>query len=111
MRAALQLLVLFAVALTMLPSPFARAQSVPAFYIAGTIASGDTKLPGVVITVESTATGKSISTASDDQGHYRLTVPAPGTYRVRAELFGFSPEQRVLSVAEHQDQADFKLTL
>lgn len=87
------------------------AHSSAGLYISGTIASGDTNLPGVVISAENTATGKSISTVSDDQGHYRLMVPTSGTYRVRIELFGFSPADRVLSTADHGTQADFKLAL
>jgi hypothetical protein len=111
MHAASQLLALFAIAFAMLPGPFAGGQSAPGFYISGTIASGETKLPGVVITAESTATGKSTSTVSDDEGHYRLAVPGPGTYRVRAELFGFSPEERKLSVTDHEAETNFSLVL
>ena len=111
MRAASHLVTLFVVTVAMLPSIVVATQSAPGLYISGTITSSDTKLPGVVITAESTANGKSISTVSDDQGHYRLAVPTPGTYRVRAELFGFSPEERVLSVADYEAQTDFKLTL
>jgi trimeric autotransporter adhesin len=111
MRTALQLLVIFAVAVTTLPSYIASAQSALGLYISGTIASDDTKPPGVLINAENTATGVAISTVSDDQGHYRLIVPVPGTYRVRVELFGFSPSDRVLSIADRETQADFKLAL
>src|SRR5262249_2447609 len=107
MRASSQLLV---VGLTVLGS-FSFAAQAPAFYISGTITSGDTKLPGVVIIAESIATGDSITTASDEEGHYRLAVPPPGTYRVRAELFGFSPANLLIEVADHEVQANFTLSL
>src|SRR5438128_12227069 len=95
----------------MLSSDIAVAQSVPDFYISGTIVSGETNLPGVIVTAKSSATGKTFSTVSDDQGRYRLSVPALGTYRVKVELFGFSPANRVLSTTEQTTRADFRLTL
>jgi len=107
MRAASQLLV---VGLGVLGSLSFAAQT-PAFFISGTITSGNTKLPGVVIIAESIATGDSITTASDEEGHYRLAVPTPGTYRVRAELFGFSPANLLIEVADHEVQANFTLSL
>jgi hypothetical protein len=51
------------------------------------------------------------STVSDDQGRYKLAVPAPGTYRVHVELFGFASADRVLSVTAQQTEADFTLAL
>src|SRR2546426_65999 len=107
MRAASQLLI---VALTVLGS-LSFAAPAPAFYISGTITNGDTKLPGVVIIAESIDAGDSISTASDEEGHYRLAVPTPGTYRVRAELFGFSPANLLVEVGDHEIEADFTLSL
>jgi hypothetical protein len=109
-RTAIQLLLIFAVAVeTVLISAVSAQSNAPSIY--GTITSGEFKLPGVVITAEEAGTGKFISASTDDQGRYRLALPGPGTYRVRVELFGFSPDTRVLSVIDQRAQADFKLSL
>jgi Carboxypeptidase regulatory-like domain len=110
-REASQLLLLFAAILGVPANPFMTAQAAPALYISGTITSGDIKLPGVIITAKNIATGDSISAATDEQGYCRSAVPTPGTYRVRTELFGFSPANLLIEVADHEIQADFTLSL
>jgi trimeric autotransporter adhesin len=79
--------------------------------IGGTIVSGNTRIPGALITAANAQTEKSISTSSDDQGQYHLCLPVPGVYQVRAELFGFLPTEQTLSVGNHGAQADFNLAL
>jgi TonB-dependent receptor-like protein/carboxypeptidase family protein len=98
-------------ALTIFPAPIARAELTSAFYVSGVVVSHGTRLPGVLITAENAAIERPISTVSDDNGEYRLTLPSPGTYRVRVELFGFSPAERVFSVANHESRADFSLVM
>jgi hypothetical protein len=110
-RTASQQLILFALVISVLASQIVGAQSAPALYISGTIVSGDTRLPGVLVAVDSSVDARTISTFSDEQGHYRLTVPAPGTYRIRVELFGFSPNRRVLPVTDQETQVNFTLAL
>jgi hypothetical protein len=46
-------------------------------------------LPGATITATEVSTGRQQVAITDERGEYRLTVPA-GTYRVQAELTGFS---------------------
>jgi hypothetical protein len=81
------------------------------FYISGRAVTGNTNLPGVVVTVTCRADGQMFSTASDDQGRYNLAVPAPGTYLVHVELFGFTTIDHVLLISTHQTEADFSLEL
>jgi len=46
-------------------------------------------LPGVTVTVRSTATGAVRTTSTDANGRYRVTALDPGEYEVRAELASF----------------------
>jgi hypothetical protein len=47
-------------------------------------------VPGVTVTATNIATGVPTVTVSDESGRYRLQNLPPGTYRVQAELTGFS---------------------
>jgi hypothetical protein len=110
-RTTSQLPIVIVIAAAALPNYVLGMQSLSPVYIAGKITCNDTNLPGVIVEAESTATGKSMSTASDDQGNYTLTVPGPGSYRVRVELFGFSPYTRLVSVTDETTRVDFTLSL
>ena len=46
-------------------------------------------LPGVDVMAQNTETGATRTAISDDEGRYRLSQLAPGTYQLRAELAGF----------------------
>ena len=96
---------------SMQASAIAVAQSTAGFYISGVIASSDCKIPGAVITAKSTATGKTFSTVSDDQGRYTLAVPAPGIYHLGFELFGFVPADRLVLINGREAHADFTVVL
>src|SRR6266581_2988463 len=100
-----------AIALAIVPSGFANQNSAEGVCISGTIVNGNTRIPGALISAGNAQIEKSISTSSDDQGQYRLCLPAPGVYHVRAELFGFLPTEQTLSLGSHGAQADFKLAL
>ena len=67
---------------------------VSAQQISGTI-SGVVKdetggvLPGVEVTSRNTGTEATRTVVSDDEGRYRISQLAPGSYELRAELAGF----------------------
>ncbi len=46
-------------------------------------------LPGVEVTARNTETEASRTVISDDEGRYRVSQLAPGSYELRAELAGF----------------------
>jgi hypothetical protein len=47
-------------------------------------------LPGVTITATERSTGRQYLSVSDERGEYRMPSVAPGSYRLQAELPGFS---------------------
>lgn len=49
-------------------------------------------LPGVTVTITSTAAPRSVVT--DDQGRFFVAFLTPGIYAVRAELSGFAPVEK-----------------
>ncbi|MGE3512532.1 MAG: carboxypeptidase-like regulatory domain-containing protein, partial [Vicinamibacterales bacterium] len=51
-------------------------------------------LPGVAVTVTSTATGVARDTFTNAQGLFNVPALNPGIYNVRAELTGFAPRVR-----------------
>jgi trimeric autotransporter adhesin len=65
------------------------AQTV-SFEISGVVRSGKTPLPGVTVTAANSLTGKKITTSTDTDGTYAMTLPSRGKYVVRAEMAGFA---------------------
>ena len=59
----------------------------------------DAAMPGVTITATNQNTGRVRTTLTTDQGTYRLDGITPGRYIVKAELPGFTIEERELMVA------------
>jgi len=51
-------------------------------------------LPGVTVTVTSRETGAVRTAVSEDDGSFAVTNLGPGTYTVAAELSGFAPQTR-----------------
>jgi hypothetical protein len=51
-------------------------------------------LPGVTVTITNTATGLARSAVTNERGSYRVPNLPPGPYTVKAELAGFSPQER-----------------
>ena len=79
--------------------------------ISGHALSGSAPLPGVSVLVKSAGAVKTAS-STDPDGTYRVALPF-GTYDVTAELTGFSPVSRSITVAGAPcDQTvDFQLSL
>src|SRR5439155_21856455 len=59
--------------------------------VIGTVAD-ETKalLPGVTVTLTELSTGNQYTSVSNEKGEYRLPTFPPGTYKISAELPGFS---------------------
>ncbi len=69
-------------------------------------------LPGVVVTATNEETGARFAATSDRDGAYALEHVAPGTYRVRAELSGFTPAEVVVrATTESREAVDLSLAL
>ena len=67
--------------------------------IAGTVSDQNGGvLPGVTVTVTSSATGAARTAVTDDQGRYTITNLPPGTYTVAAELSGFGVSKQDVAV-------------
>ena len=68
-------------------------------------------LPGVAVTITSTATGLARAAVSGDGGRYVVPALPPGAYELRAELAGFAPHvRRGLNLAVNETLA-LNLTL
>jgi len=92
----------------------AHAQSPVACPVVGTIAAGRTVLPGVALTL-SPAGGPSSEpvdvTSSAVDGTFVLKAPDAGSYTLKAELIGFAPIARVLTVDATRCPMRVELTL
>jgi hypothetical protein len=87
-------LVVFAALVVVAPSP-ARAQEAT---LSGTVS--DTTggaLPGVTITAVHEASGNTFEAVTDERGEYRIPVRV-GAYRVTADLTGFTPVSRPITL-------------
>lgn len=94
-------------------NPLAARQAVPpgACRIIGSATSGASPLPGVAITVTSPDGGEvRAATSTDPNGGYRLTLP-PGSYRLTAELMGFTPFARDMTFASGACDSPVDLTM
>ncbi len=79
----------------------ARAQ-----VIEGTVTSGGEPVPGASVQVHGTTQGA----AAGDDGTYRITDLAPGTYELVASAVGFSKAERSVTVEEGETlRVDFTL--
>ena len=72
------------------------AGQTPTFALEGVITDAQQAvLPGVVVTVQNTATGLVRTVTTDDGGRYVIRgLPPEGQYRVQTELAGFSSQVR-----------------
>lgn len=69
---------------------FIFAQTIPTGKIIGSITDNENNpLPGVTITISSSALIAPVSTVSNEKGQYRFVSLPPGTYRTKFELEGF----------------------
>lgn len=55
-------------------------------------------LPGVTVTITNTATGVSQMQVTSEEGRYRAVALQPGPYEIAAELQGFAPARRELTL-------------
>ena len=67
--------------------------------IRGTIETGGTPLPGVVVEARSPNLQGSRSAVTDGDGRYNLTLLPPGAYTVTATLDGFAPKAQTLQLS------------
>jgi iron complex outermembrane recepter protein len=75
--------------------------------LVGLVEAPDLEAPlaGAMVTV----VGTELSATTDDEGRYQLEAP-PGAYRVRAEVAGFKPVEKAISVAAGATETlDFQL--
>src|SRR5271167_881939 len=59
--------------------------------IHGVVKSGNTPVPGVIVTAANTLTGQKATTSTDVDGSYSLQLPSNGRYVVRAQMAAFAP--------------------
>jgi trimeric autotransporter adhesin len=95
----------------------AAAAAAPAFSakIIGSVKSGDTPIPGVVVTAFQTTTRKRFATSTDPDGAFSILLTEPGRYIVRAEMLAFARSIVEIEFAPDkpgaEQRADFSLTL
>jgi hypothetical protein len=70
------------------------------------------RLPGVTVTVTNSANGTSQVLVTGVEGHYRAVALQPAPYEIVAELAGFAPVRRSLTLTVGADATvDFQLTV
>jgi hypothetical protein len=93
-------------ALALIASSHLAAQTIVTGELSGVVTdpSGAT-IPNVTISAKSDAYGDSRSTATNNQGEYRLSLLRPGTYLVTATVAGFQPTKQRATVSLGQVNA------
>jgi hypothetical protein len=80
--------------------------------VAGMVAAGQARLPGVIVSVTPAAGGAVLTTSTGLDGRYHLTIPGPGRYVVKAELAAFAAVTKEASAeAPCQARLDIVMTL
>ena len=77
--------------------------------IRGTVKIGTLPLQSVRVTASDARTGKQVTTTTDGNGAYSLTLPRGERFLIRAERFGFEPSTTELSLNTGKKQVDFSL--
>jgi hypothetical protein len=94
----------FVVAVLLVVSFVTPAVAQTAGTIAGTVTdASDAAVPGVTVTARNSDTGLTRTVVTGEQGRYAIPALPPGTYEIRLELTGFTPQLRrnvQLAVAE-----------
>ncbi len=73
----------------------------------GQVTFGGLPVPGAAVTA--TLGDKKIVTITDEQGIYKLTDPADGTWTIRVEMLGFSPLTQDVTIAAGAPSPTFAL--
>ncbi len=94
------------------PAPPAASSST-ARTIHGIVKSGNMPIPGATVSAANPSTKEQITTSTDVDGSYRLTLPADGNYTIKVQMSAFATNlQQVTLDATHPDvQTNFELIL
>jgi trimeric autotransporter adhesin len=79
------------------------------FAQSGFVKSGDQAIPGATITI--TQGEKTLSTVTDDDGHYAFPPLAAGTWTATVEMFGFDTQKKDVDYATANQPVNFDLQL
>jgi hypothetical protein len=77
--------------------------------IHGTVKIGTLPLQSVRVTASDARTGKQVTTATDGNGAYSLTLPRGERFLIRAERFGYAPSSTEVLLNVGTKQVDFSL--
>jgi hypothetical protein len=77
--------------------------------IHGTVKIGTLPLQSVRVTASDARTGKQVTTTTDGNGAYSLTLPRGERFLIRAERFGYEPSSTELLLNTGKKQVDFSL--
>jgi hypothetical protein len=92
--------------------PSVRAAAAPAICgVAGTISSGGTPLPGVVVSIVDDAGRSNGATTTGLDGSYAIEVSQTGRYTLRTEFVAFAPMTREVTLDSGACRARIDLTL
>jgi hypothetical protein len=93
--------------------PSSGSVTAPYGEISGLVKSGNTPLPGVVVSAANTLTGKKYSTSTDVDGTFKISVGGKGRYVVRAEFSAFAPvtQEVLLNDQNRSGKADLAMVL
>src|SRR5258708_6199487 len=80
----------------------------------GTVIANGKPIPGA--TVRATQGERALVTLTDENGAYKFSGMAPGTWTIETEMFGFEPQSREIQIADNptpdnQAKTDFTLQL
>ncbi len=84
---------LFAIALLLVPAGV-TAQSTHGSIVGTVTDESGAVMPGVTVTVTNTGTNIARTVVTNQSGYYEVLALVPGTYRVHAEMIGFTPTRR-----------------
>ncbi len=80
--------------------------------VAGMVAAGQARLPGVIVSVTPAGGGATLTTSTGLDGRYLVTLPGPGRFVVKAELAAFAAVTKdVAAEAPCQARLDLVMTL
>jgi hypothetical protein len=93
--------------------PSSGSVTAPYGEISGLVKSGNTLLPGVVVSAANTLTGKKYSTSTDVDGTFKISVGGKGRYVVRAEFSAFAAvtQEVLLNDQNRSGKADMAMVL